>query len=298
MNRNRRKAKAGQAEIIRTVQKDLQYTEKINENVAEIAQYLSQNNRNYNVIKLGGLLSVLSKIAYHGFASINTMQTLGEEYTGIVQADKNIRLPHKLTQLLAIFLEFGGLQLTTKLLNTLEQRVRNDEDILPDAKQTLLDTIKYSKFLLPYIHAIHRGVFYLNGGSYQISKRFTGINYILLRFWLNQKQDVKGFRILGIVTLLHTFISLIIRLKSLRAEENQLEFEPKNQIGNNSIPSSSLSSKRCILCLEPRQNSATTRCGHIFCWNCICEWLQCKSECPTCREPLKPFTVIPLMNLL
>lgn len=32
------------------------------------------------------------------------------------------------------------------------------------------------------------------------------------------------------------------------------------------------SSKKCTLCLEQVLNPTVTRCGHVFCWECICNW--------------------------
>lgn len=31
-------------------------------------------------------------------------------------------------------------------------------------------------------------------------------------------------------------------------------------------------SKKCTLCLEQVFNATVTRCGHVFCWECICNW--------------------------
>ena len=29
-------------------------------------------------------------------------------------------------------------------------------------------------------------------------------------------------------------------------------------------------------------------CGHIFCWECVQEWVTSKAECPLCRRPARP----------
>ncbi|KAL9092465.1 MAG: hypothetical protein Q9159_000812 [Coniocarpon cinnabarinum] len=42
--------------------------------------------------------------------------------------------------------------------------------------------------------------------------------------------------------------------------------------------------RKCTLCLEPMKDPAATTCGHVFCWNCICEWCREKPECPLCRQ--------------
>lgn len=71
---------ARQPEIIRASQKDQLATSEINQNVVEIAEFLSNNGR--HLMKFNSVSKVLSNIFYHGFAAMNRLQTLGEDYTG------------------------------------------------------------------------------------------------------------------------------------------------------------------------------------------------------------------------
>lgn len=174
---------ASQAEIVRTTQKDSQFTEKINENVAEILQQLSHNR--FHLIRYSELSNILSQIFYHGFASINRLQTLGEEYTGVIQIQGNsVSLPHKLIQLVAIVLEFGGESLLLHLLSVLTRKIDANVELKPEAKDFLLKTINVVINNFQYLHIIHRAFFYLNAGKYQISKRVTGINYVSISLLL------------------------------------------------------------------------------------------------------------------
>ncbi|WFC99243.1 peroxisome biogenesis factor 10 [Malassezia yamatoensis] len=58
---------------------------------------------------------------------------------------------------------------------------------------------------------------------------------------------------------------------------------------------------RCILCMDRRTpeagNSAVTECGHVFCWDCITNWVKEKQECPLCRQAFQPNKLIPIYNL-
>ncbi|CAF3295251.1 unnamed protein product [Rotaria socialis] len=44
----------------------------------------------------------------------------------------------------------------------------------------------------------------------------------------------------------------------------------------------------CTICQKPLDDPRCTPCDHIFCGNCITEWIQRKIHtCPTCRQPLR-----------
>lgn len=96
------RAKARQPEIIRSVQKDLYYTEELTHNFSDILRITSKKQW----VRYNNLCKMLAEIVYHGFASINSLQTLGEEYTGIIQIDSNYhQIPSKIVrELIAAFL--------------------------------------------------------------------------------------------------------------------------------------------------------------------------------------------------
>jgi peroxin-10 len=289
---------ARQPEVIRTTQKDLQFTSEINQNVLEIAQFLSRNSR--NLINFGEISKVLSNIFYHGFATVNRLQTLGEEYTGIIQIDNRTdNLPSKFFQLIAIVLEFAGETFLIKLLKVYERKVEQNEDLVPEAQETILKLIKLVRSSLPYIKALHRGLFYLNSGHLQVSKRLTGINYVLVRFWLNEHHSIKGYKFLGVITILQVLFSLSGKIKEKLAERKlKCETASTSIARTTTIRSqrSVKSAKKCVLCLENRTNLTSTSCGHLFCWHCILELLRYKNDCPMCRETLTSSSVIFLQN--
>lgn len=85
-------AHAGQAEIIRTIQKDQSYIDEIRGQLSEILLLVSQRNW----FKYQHLCKLIAEILYHHYAIVNNLQTLGEEYTGIIQVDSNyVMLPNK-----------------------------------------------------------------------------------------------------------------------------------------------------------------------------------------------------------
>lgn len=298
---------ARQPEILRTVQKDLSYSDNVGNSLSDTLRFT--NHKNW--IKYNDLCRIGGEIIYHGFATCNNFQTLGEEYTGTIRIDsKYIALPTKLLQFVAILLEFGGEAFFHLLLKHFERDVRHSDDLLPSAKTNLLKLCEFMRQSVPYIKALHRSFFYINGGKYHISKQLTGINYVLIRHWLNADYSVNGYKILGVLTLLQIVLAFGTSARKFWrqwSDDNRKlqskSFESRNKLNSDDtteiIRQSSVVSNdgvKCALCLEPRKNASTTTCGHVFCWECIMDWLDKKEDCPICREKLTKSTIVFLKN--
>ena len=52
--------------------------------------------------------------------------------------------------------------------------------------------------------------------------------------------------------------------------------------------------RKCTLCLEPFKDPSVTTCGHVFCWECVQDWVREKAECPLCRQAVLGQKVLPL----
>ncbi|KAG9257838.1 RING-1 like protein [Emericellopsis atlantica] len=52
--------------------------------------------------------------------------------------------------------------------------------------------------------------------------------------------------------------------------------------------------RKCTLCLEELKDPAATQCGHVFCWECIGDWVREKPECPLCRRDALVQHILPL----
>ncbi|KFH48021.1 Peroxisome biogenesis factor-like protein [Hapsidospora chrysogenum ATCC 11550] len=55
--------------------------------------------------------------------------------------------------------------------------------------------------------------------------------------------------------------------------------------------------RKCTLCLEELKDPAATQCGHVFCWECIGDWVREKPECPLCRRDAMVQHILPLRAL-
>lgn len=83
---------ARQPEIIRTKQKDSYYIEELAGNLSDLLHWLSIQKW----MKYHHRCQLIAELAYHAFAILHRIQTLGEEYTGILQIDNNFKnIPSK-----------------------------------------------------------------------------------------------------------------------------------------------------------------------------------------------------------
>lgn len=298
-------ANARQPEILRTVQKDETFTNQIGQHFADALRFT--NTKLW--IKYNHLCTLFAELSYHGFASWNNLQTLGEEYTGIIQIDhKYIALPSKLLQLISIVMEFASEKLLIRLIRNVESEIERNTNLLPEAREKLLKCCAFVLASIPYVQAMHRTWFYLYGGKYQISRRITGINYVLIRYWLNVKHSVYGYKVLGILSALQlalvfaAFAKQMIQLQHpIEATDNSHKLNSLRKRvtsdGTSKPKSDSTIDLQCILCLERRENTSATICGHLFCWNCIMDWLDQKEECPVCRDPITKSSIVCLRNV-
>ncbi|XP_074786688.1 E3 ubiquitin-protein ligase RNF5 [Athene noctua] len=50
----------------------------------------------------------------------------------------------------------------------------------------------------------------------------------------------------------------------------------------------------CNLCLEPARDAVIGRCGHLYCWPCLHQWLLTRPRCAVCGAGISRDTVVPL----
>lgn len=96
---------ARQAEIIRCIQKDEIYVNNLSNGLSDILRIVLEKfakNSNKKWLTYQSLCLLVAKLSYHGYLSLARLQTLGEEYTGILQINGSVKselkLPNRLVR--------------------------------------------------------------------------------------------------------------------------------------------------------------------------------------------------------
>ncbi|OXU26972.1 hypothetical protein TSAR_008793 [Trichomalopsis sarcophagae] len=273
---------ASQAEILRSHQRDNDFVLTMSETITDLLHRYDLYRNFSRFIKS----EVPAKLFYFIVTSGLGNQTLGEEYTGIVQANLHARkVPSLMTRVLAAILECFGEQMLLKLLEKLQITINKpNSDLTPQAKSFLNIFLNRTRTVIPILILAHRGLFYIYGRYYSIGRRLTKVDYVKVYGPRPHSSVSWGLRILGFATV----AQCLFRLWQSRNMTEEIMTEAKEF--------ESVSSSRCQLCLE-KISDTTTPCGHLFCWSCLAEWLRARNRCPLCRESVAPSRIIPLMNL-
>jgi len=283
MGKNSRGLKiASQAEILRAHQRDDEFVKQLQDRLSDLLH------------KFGGYRSLLRtfqsdipvKLVYFLVTSGLGNQTLGEEYTGIVQADLQARnVPSLTARVLGALLEFFGEQGLIKILERLRVAVNNPRNQLrPEAATFLNKLITRLKIGIPLLILVHKGLFYTFGRYYSLGKRIAGVDYAKVHGRRSPDGVSWGLRLLGVATLAQCALRFWQSSRTAETSKDSMEI-PENNIGNN-----------CQLCLEAIPTTAKP-CGHLFCWECLADWLRTRPQCPLCREHVTPSRIVYLMNL-
>eukprot|EP00056_Hartaetosiga_gracilis_P004223 m.72684 g.72684 ORF g.72684 m.72684 type:complete len:276 (-) comp11751_c0_seq1:113-940(-) len=75
-----------------------------------------------------------------------------------------------------------------------------------------------------------------------------------------------------------------------KEKEKEKEKDDEDEGEDNTTPSSF----SCRICLDTARDPVVTRCGHLYCWPCLHEWLSQKEECPVCKAGVTKENIIPL----
>ena len=292
---------AGQGEILRAAEKDETYLSSLQQRVSSLGLELFGPEV---WLRTGWLCEPLTRLLYLSLTTLSDIQTLGEEYTGLVQLSAHRRLPSKFRRFLMIILQTFGPHLLKYLIKILGNVVKNDQNIREDAKKKLLTTISYGEIVLEYLSRINVCLFYFHGTFYQLAKRVTGIRYVNFSETEAEDNTRASFRLMGCVASVHLALTLLYGV--YKARLLFLTDSPAPPVSDVTSQSESSGSyvkpeERCSLCLDrlgSRGVTTATPCGHLYCWSCLLDSLARTPDCPLCRQIVQPCRIIPCRNYL
>ncbi|XP_060787488.1 peroxisome biogenesis factor 10 [Neoarius graeffei] len=316
---------ANQPQQIRSSQKDEYYQTSLRNNANEAFQTLAGSRR---WLQWRKEVEVLSDLTYYALTTLSGYQTLGEEYVNIIQVDATKRrIPSRTRRLALVLFHTFVPYVLDKLLVCIEHELEVEDWDSQNAQREAALTwspmwyikawiqravrmlnSQQRKSLKPVVFAVQQGItvlhrlhvalFYISGAFYHLAKRTSGISYLRVQGLAVDDKGIRtSYRLLGCVSLLQLAITLALQFNNLRLRQ-RARHEWTQHRNLPSSPQESLSSRssRCILCLEERRHSTTTPCGHLFCWECITEWCNTKTECPLCREKFQPHRLVYLRS--
>jgi len=146
------------------------------------------------------------------------------------------------------------------------------------------------------VQRLHLIAFYFYGSYYTIPKRLTGIRYVVIRRWLAQSAYQKPFKVLGCIAASQLCLGLVVAFYSMKLSNTFSDIIASVKRDSEESSSNVSPQDQCALCLEKRNSTTATPCGHLFCWSCITSWMQSKEECPLCREVFSPSKLVYLHN--
>lgn len=276
----------GVIEIIRCNQRDDFIINTISNNIQSFIKLFFSHRHTF--VKS---IPMFSNLWYYYLTSGNNLQTLGEEYAGLLRTNNEV-IPTKTLQLLWIIYFVGGDELIKKCIHYLKTKAQTSTELKPNVKTFFEEILTFlnTKYFKDLVNQFHTSIFYINGTYYYFSNRITQMKYVLLRDWMKDQQFNENFKLLGYFSLLYSFLNLFQIVKKFRQE-----YRCENSDNELSI-SSYTSHNICILCADKRKNPTATPCGHIFCWKCLNDHLEYQENCPMCREKVKPSRIVLLQN--
>lgn len=234
--------------------------------------------------------------SYKGFFGT----TPGENYSGIFKVNTGLKY------IILNVLSYTLLKLCIKYIEGIKILQKHE-----DFRRYVLEKYLNVEYLTSTLEELGYIVLFLTGNRSNILQLALNVHYST-RKQIGEGRiiSIDGYRALGLMLAVKSLINIGKTLIDIKAKycnsaydsmKRQLKLRHKSDNvksikEDKTISKNRQSDKTCLLCLDIRSNTSSTLCGHLFCWNCIVEYLQLNPKCPVCRSKCLVENVIHLAN--
>ncbi|RKO97876.1 hypothetical protein CXG81DRAFT_21095 [Caulochytrium protostelioides] len=295
---------AGQQELLRAAQKDDELQQHYTDGVLDAYQAIARRPMS---LVLRRRLALAASILYYVLSLLSPgRRTPGQEYADLIPTTRGRGTPSRPRLIAATAV---GQLLVPYLWRTAHPRGEGARHVA-------------------WATRAHAALFLLTGGFVRLSARLAGIRMGLARP-RHPGESPRRYELLGALTLIQLLLQVAPTALWGRGQPRRQLAPPvaaprpialpaapeqasaSDGAGNPASPSSAAAALPsrpsspspqpvprsvidCPACLDRKANPAAASCGHVFCWDCVNEWCQARSECPLCRQHINIAHIVPL----
>lgn len=283
--------------ILEIIQIDEEYNQIIKNNILNILEIFNKKKFPLvNIILSSNTVDYISKLLYFTFSLINT-KTIGEESMNIHQKHKSFIFTllksmsnkHFAYIIMCFYSKKLEKYIMEKLLShysdTFKRNIQNFvlSSINEESLVKFIDDLNLV-FIFLYQYSSFIDIFFKN----EYKNNTSSLSNIFYKSVAAMIIITKLMSLIEKAVLIKKIIKLenVIKVKNKKNDELHIKIRTFHKHNKESKENKLESDYTCLLCLEKiiLTKITTTKCGHLFCWDCISSYLQENPKCPKCRK--------------
>uniref|UniRef100_A0A915CRR3 Elongator complex protein 4 n=1 Tax=Ditylenchus dipsaci TaxID=166011 RepID=A0A915CRR3_9BILA len=244
------------SEIISSQRRDDEQIQLISEHLSSLTKF-SLGDRAW--IQCSRYLPNISKFLYYSFTNLLGLQTIGEEYLGLIQVSNQTspKAVPFINRAVFILLESFGDIFMRKIVQRLHQ-----VQLKKDANEKVTKVLMILLPLLENSTRLHQAIFFaLHSKYYTIPKRLTSISYLSLRPQANMVARL--FTFIGFSVLAQCLQPIILKIVNEVKNQSRHQFSQKIQTAKIYAEKALKGEHLCSVCLT-RKLPVCIPCGIYF----------------------------------